>query len=1338
MKRSDRYTLTIFYSFLPKVKTSLVFLLLSLFFSLSILTQKTFAQISLSQFDNVKIYTKKDGLSSNQAYKIIEDKNGFLWIGTHAGVSRFDGSQFTNFQYYNDNGELKKMGPIIELKVDSLQNRLWVSGDMGLFTSPIDEVKFQRPESVFNFDGFPKDRIEYILIDDSHTIWTANFMTGISKIDLSSKTVQNFRFQHKTYDVNRSLNEVRYIIKDTQENLLWIATEGGLVLFNSSTFDYEIFFYKNNPESPKNLITCLFSNEKHVFVGTENEGLILFNKNTKEFKSTKPQNEPKNFERTLDIYNESDHFLWITTLHGLLKYNLKTDSIEFKLNHDLSNDILRGISFVDSRGLIWFWSRNGLFRYDLSANKTPFIKLADKKYLEKPVEVKEIIYSNGFFYVLGLRSDGLYKINPKDYSFEVFGSDRLTNLNFRDMEEMDDGNFLIISFTDVLIFNPTINKFSPSPLQIDHAHPTIQSLSKDHSGRFWIGTNTIGLYCLDFKNSTVTNYKQDFDIYRKENHKWIQKLYVDSKDNLWIAKGSNTVFNLPQDSLQCLNPKDTSIQSYAIVKGFHEDNKGRIWLAGYDQGLGYTNYDNFYSGIQHKVDGYFTGVYPYQDSLIFTIGTDLGKLNLKTFEHKKIPLNHDKSELVLQGPVVSDGKGKFMIGCNNGVLIFDPSTNFIASKIPSPYIKKIEANGSVFFNGENLANRHFNFNPETNHLSIELSTIGFQEPANTYFEYRNQANWIKLNGSQQINYSDLNPGYYSLELRVCNFHGTCSPESIKYTFTIFTPWYQSWWAFCIYALLLTSSLYYLYKLHLSRKLEKQEAFRLKELDTFKTRFYSNITHEFRTPLTVIQGMADDLKKNPEKQSQKKLNLIIKNSRNLLSLVNQMLDLSRLQAGKLSSDLKQEDIITFLKYLVESHESFAKLQNLGLQFYSEEQELIMDFDAKKLERVITNLLSNAIKFTPEYGKILVVAKKVNEKGKEFLQIKIKDSGIGISAEQLPYIFDRFHQEKTIHGNQGTGIGLALVKELTEIMKGSIQVESQPNKGTTFSLNLPVQHLAPLSTRSYQHEFTTIPILENTTKQEPLLSDKGLPILLIIEDNVDVTYYLQNCLEDQYQILTRRDGKSGVEKALEVLPDIIISDVMMPEMDGFEVCKILKADERSSHIPIILLTAKARPQDKLEGLTQGADAYLTKPFEKSELIVRLSNLTMVRQKLQEKYSSNLITSRHNINLPKSKEDSFVQKMENIILKNLDDDEFSIDEFARNLFLSRSQVHRKVKALTGMSTAIYIRSIRLQKAKELIQSTELSISEIAYKVGFKSPVYFSQVFKETFKKSPNSIRK
>ena len=519
--------------------------------------------------------------------------------------------------------------------------------------------------------------------------------------------------------------------------------------------------------------------------------------------------------------------------------------------------------------------------------------------------------------------------------------------------------------------------------------------------------------------------------------------------------------------------------------------------------------------------------------------------------------------------------------------------------------------------------------------------------------------------------------------------------------------------------------------------EKSEALRLQELDTFKTRFYSNITHEFRTPLTVIEGMANELENQPDKAPKKSLSLIKKNSKNLLGLVNQMLDMSKVHTGKLAIDLQQDDIILFIKYLVESNESFANLQNVGLQFYSEEQELWTDFDAKKLEQILNNLISNAVKFTPKYGKVLVAVKKVTRNNQPFVELLVKDNGIGISSEQLPYIFDRFHQANPNHANQGSGIGLALVKELVTILEGTIKVESELGKGTKAILHFPIRNHAPLVQNTSNLTLEPLVHQETQSSAEPPLVNNELPVLLIIEDNMDVTYYLTTCLQSEYQILSSRNGKEGVKKALEVLPDIIITDVMMPEMDGFEVCKTLKEDERSSHIPIILLTAKATSEDRLMGLTHGADAYLIKPFEKVELIVRLNKLLEIRQTLQKKYSSMLISSQP-VEAIENKEDTFIGKAEKIILSHLQDEDFSIHILASDMNLSRSQLYRKIKALTGMSPAIYIRHIRLQKAKELLGSSELNISEIAYTVGFKTPVYFSQSFKEVFGESPDATRK
>jgi len=598
--------------------------------------------------------------------------------------------------------------------------------------------------------------------------------------------------------------------------------------------------------------------------------------------------------------------------------------------------------------------------------------------------------------------------------------------------------------------------------------------------------------------------------------------------------------------------------------------------------------------------------------------------------------------------------------------------------------------------------------------------------------------WNEGSQTRNILYPGLQAGTYTFKVQAANNDGVWEQKMTTFSFTILSPWYQTWWAYTLMFLALSAISYYAYRFRLDRKLQQQETFRLKELDRFKTRFYSNITHEFRTPLTVIQGMTNELAKDLPDQSQKKLDLIRKNSRNLLDLVNQVLDLSKLRAGKLEPALVQSDIIVFLKYLVDAHESLAGLKQINLQFQSKQQSLMMDFDPKQLQLVVTNLISNAIKFTPEEGKVWVVVNQIDEVDPPLLDIQVRDNGIGIPAGDIPLIFDRFHQARRMQDRQGSGIGLALVKELVEFMKGSIRIESELGKGSTFFLSFPIQHNAPLVTDSTQDHFHIKTIPEIRIQAPVEVTKDGLPVLLIIEDSVDVTYYLQVCLEDQYQIVTCANGQEGVERAYELIPDVIISDVMMPKMDGFEVCRRIKTDVRTNHIPIILLTAKATMEDKLLGLDQGADAYLIKPFEKAELLLRLNKLMEIRQTLQKKYSSSLLNSQSSPKGRQTPVDEFMKKIEDAIIQGFQDEEFSVNELAAVVHLSRSHVHRKIKVLTGMSTAIYIRKVRLQKAKELLETTNSSISEIAYQVGFKSPVYFSQVFKETFGESPRKLRK
>ena len=538
-----------------------------------------------------------------------------------------------------------------------------------------------------------------------------------------------------------------------------------------------------------------------------------------------------------------------------------------------------------------------------------------------------------------------------------------------------------------------------------------------------------------------------------------------------------------------------------------------------------------------------------------------------------------------------------------------------------------------------------------------------------------------------------------------------------------------------------------------KKVSNKMAEELKKVNIQKNKLYANITHEFRTPLTVILGMNNSLKLLIERRDSKKqdeaIEMIDRNGKTLLKLINEMLDLSKLESGIIKLNLVQRDIIAFLRYVHESFQSFAVSKNIHLSFLTDLESFTMDFDAEKMQKVLSNLLSNAIKFTPEAGKISVLV-KVSDENDEKLMISVKDSGIGIPADKIPFVFDRFYQvegsENDARNQAGSGIGLALTKELIKLMGGAIEVKSEKGQGTEFIIKIPVTRNAEIA-----HDQEMIPIQDTlqissnaqiTPKatEEKFIPSSNLPLVLVIEDNPDIVHYLKTCLDKTYLLEIAYDGEQGIEKAIDLIPDIIISDVMMPKKDGYEVCETLKNDERTSHIPIIMLTAKATVLDKLTGLERGADAYLSKPFNREELLLRLRNLIEMRKQLQEKYSkgSSFWNNRPEASGKASPEDAFLTKVNQLVEENIGDEDFGILQLCKGMAMSRSQIHRKIKALTNLSTSIYIRTLRLYKAKELLQTTDLNISEIAYEVGFKDPNYFTHVFVEEFEITPSATRK
>lgn len=509
-----------------------------------------------------------------------------------------------------------------------------------------------------------------------------------------------------------------------------------------------------------------------------------------------------------------------------------------------------------------------------------------------------------------------------------------------------------------------------------------------------------------------------------------------------------------------------------------------------------------------------------------------------------------------------------------------------------------------------------------------------------------------------------------------------------------------------------------------KRINKIEKEKLEEVNELKTRFYTNITHEFRTPLTVIEGLARGLKGNKEDKG-----IILSNSKQLLNLVNRLLNLSKLESGVIKPIMIQSDVVAYISYITESFRSLAEFKTIELIFTAKSEKLVMDFDEEILLHIVSNLISNAIKFTDGNGVIEVSVTKKDTS----LLLAVKDTGIGIPSQKIEHIFDRFYQveDSSIRRAEGTGIGLALVKELVEVLNGDITVESEEGDGSSFYCTLPISNNASLTNiEAIENEIPITPVAQIQRESEkPLENNK--PLILIVEDNKDVVHYLIKCLKGNYQIKTANTGKEGLNKAFEEIPDLIISDVMMPEMDGFELCQKLKQDKRTSHIPLILLTARVDEAAKLKGLSKGADAYLNKPFKKEELELRIKKMLELRQKLLKYYSNS-----ENIQLREVRtiEDEFLVELREIVLNNLDNEDFDTPYFVRKSGMSSSGLHRKLTALTGKSAKRFINSVRLQKSKELLNEGKLSISQIALEVGYNDLSHFSASFKKEFGYPPS----
>jgi len=699
------------------------------------------------------------------------------------------------------------------------------------------------------------------------------------------------------------------------------------------------------------------------------------------------------------------------------------------------------------------------------------------------------------------------------------------------------------------------------------------------------------------------------------------------------------------------------------------------------------------------------------------------------------------------------------ISTNKGLIRYDPVIKHETMKNFPTYIRRvtIDQDSLVYGGTANITSkRQPVFSAGTRHIGFQFSAASYDRSEANQFQYRLEGNdetWSQWTAETRTEYTNLSDGDYIFRVRSKNVYGVSGSED-SFSFTILPPWYLSWWAYGIYVLFFLGFLNQIRRMEIKRinrkhalQLEKVEFSKLKELDHLKSQFYANISHEFRTPLTLILGQTESVMSSAIQIKEKgKLQVVKRNARRLLNLINELLDLSKLEAGAMELKAQRHNLVSFVKSIFYSFESFAESQHITMTFESEEEQIPVMFDPDKMEKVFNNLVSNAFKFTPAQGTIKVIIRNIDSLQAEII---IKDSGIGIPADQVTHIFNRFYQADSSNTKayEGTGIGLALTKELIELHKGKISVQSIEGRGSSFTILLPISDIGEA-----RGQVSDLPEEDNSLQvdndqeidagEEELITsgpigDIKREIILIVEDNSDVRAYIKEQLVKEYGVIEAHNGEEGLISAQEQIPDLVITDVMMPKMNGYQFSDEMRKNEKTSHIPIIMLTAKASLDDKIEGLETGVDAYLTKPFSAKELQVRVKNLISQRQELRKRFSTATIIKPSEVSAD-SVDQQFFEKTVNTIEAHFYDEYFNAEKLASAVNMSVSQLNRKLKALVDQPAGQLIRSLRLQRAADLFKKNTGTVAEICYQVGFCDQAYFSRAFKKQFGSSPSEYKK
>ena len=1305
-----------------------------------------------------------DGLPHNRIQELFEDQYGFLWVGTPQGLVRYDGYEF---RVFNPQGSDGYDSSLLTIDVNAIAEEpdgdLWIGCYLQNKGDP-QVYHFDRKTETFT--PFFVDSLGCSLIQTGGVgkivvgkewVWVPTGR-GVWRVPVDSWAVHGEQLQPKIHGFD--------MLRDAQDRI-WIGSFYGIYQWLPEA---DSFGLDSMPLDRRPLISQIgeTSDGKLWLCVSRGPGVEWWyldpHTGTYERQETEPiwPDYLKNIVRVMPTGPKEGQF-WLAQFVGeanLIQLDAPMGQVTpIQLQPDDGRELpLEWVSHLleDRRGVIWIGSEEGLLKCVPRLNMFFWPELLRKDKEGTPIHVTGMAqHPDGSFW-LTTKQAGLIRWDKEQDQVKFFPKEDAPS---RGPQTDQLAGLTITSEGDVWFGEVVhVGRLDPVTEQFRHYYGTgwITDIGTDQKGQVWLtreALNMNGLERYDEEQDTFLSVKfiHPHDSGQIPNLA-VTSIYEASEGKLWLGGASEQE---QARGLYRYDPTTSRLERFEVSPRltFANDRQHRVWMGGRDRGRLMV----FHPDSQRPT--YFSREHELPNRVVQSLTRDrkgniwIGHLKgLSCFSPTPNTLHHyllSDGVPFIGGKKVAlcDEEGWLYFGGKQGLYYFHPDSLRDNPVPPQLVITQLSVDGEPLVIDSNgplrqslTVAQQITLAHTQNDLSIRYAGLHFQNPEQNHYRVwleNYDEDWREVGTRTEATYTNLDPGDYVFHFRAANSDGVWSEAEATLAITIRPPWYWNGWSQILYALLLLGLGYAFYRFQLRRRLAIHDAQRLAEMDRFKTRFYTNITHEFRTPLTNIQGMAEQIEAKAQARD-----IIQRNAAQLLTLVNQMLDLSKLEVSQLELNLQQGDVVPYLSYVVESFHSAALTQQVNLNFYAHSPAIVMDHDPERLRQVLANLVSNALKFTGPYGKVQVTARAwaADEPQRpteglpgEQLEIQVKDTGAGIEAAHLPHLFDRFFQAEgdLTRRAEGTGIGLALCQELVQLMGGKIWVESEVGEGSTFGVLLPITRRAP---QGDPHLARAAGAASETLPAQPvsrLAAQADAPLLLVVEDNRDVRTYLRTCLEQDYQLLFARHGREGIDVAQERVPDLIISDVMMPEVDGLELCQTLKEDERTSHIPIVLLTAKSTHDDRLAGLETGADAYLIKPFSQEELHVRLSQLHVQRQRLRERFAQGLLPEAP----PREDLDAqFLHRFRALIEQRLADPSLTGEAMAEAMAMSRMQLHRKVKALAWESPARYLRRMRMQHARELLQRTDLTVSQVADRVGYSEAGHFTRAYKAEFGMVPS----